>query len=136
MMNATIKVKLNGKWRQEGEGAAAAFMQEFNSLTCDVPLRGMRSLGTDDTAVWFELYPEWPTVVDVAGIKALTPRKGHGAKALQWLCELADKHGITLTLDVVFRFSGESPTMPQLRAWYRKFGFKFDRHYHGRRAPQ
>lgn len=65
--------------------------------------------------------------------------KGLGSAALTWVCEMADKHKVALTANVVgdrtfvgyLRFlanleggrSQPSLTPAQLRSWYRRYGF-------------
>lgn len=49
--------------------------------------------------------------------------KGHASFALQWLCDLADAHGIRLSLSPSGHSGDVALNTVQLTAWYQKFGF-------------
>src|ERR1700687_2465538 len=75
--------------------------------------------------------------VSIDWIGSLEFGKGQGTAALTWLCDLADRHDVTLTLKVkgsktsdgilrlINRMDNERLLAPNgLRAWYRNHGFK------------
>lgn len=55
--------------------------------------------------------------------------KGLGSKALKWLCDLADKHGVVIEGDSKAYMAGTPGTLKQkdLSAWYTRYGFKVAR---------
>jgi len=75
--------------------------------------------------------------VSIHWIGSLESGKGQGTAALTWLCDLADRHHVTLTLKVngskpsygvlrlINRMEDQRLLSPKdLRAWYRSHGFK------------
>jgi hypothetical protein len=73
--------------------------------------------------------------VQINMIRALLKREGHGTVALRWLCDLADKHGVTLVGWICPR--GRQPRMskPQLRRWYTAHGFVVRKDWWMEREP-
>lgn len=55
--------------------------------------------------------------------------KGYGSAALRFLCDLADKHGVTLVGEASTAYSwddeatGKKLKLQQLIEWYRRYGF-------------
>jgi len=75
--------------------------------------------------------------ISIHWIGSLESGKGQGTAALTWLCDLADRHDVTLTLKVkgakpsdgvlrlINRMEDQRLLSPKdLRAWYRSYGFK------------
>jgi hypothetical protein len=62
--------------------------------------------------------------IQIASLEALEPGRGAGTRAIRRLCELADAHGVTLTL-IADPF-GKRPkiTRAKLMHWYHGFGFR------------
>jgi len=58
----------------------------------------------------------------IVDIVANEPRKGHGSKAMEWLCGLADKHSVILMGCAEPNHGSTMPT-EVLFGWYRRFGF-------------
>lgn len=54
--------------------------------------------------------------------------QGKASSAMQWLTALADKHGVDLDLTADPQ-GGLSKN--ELRRWYKRYGFTFDRRYNG-----
>lgn len=61
--------------------------------------------------------------IHISDIASLERGQKHASQALQWLCSLADKHGVALSL--VPKAHGEGGLDDaQLRAWYIRHGFQ------------
>lgn len=60
--------------------------------------------------------------VHIHDVMALEPRAGHGTKAMQFLCALADQYGVFLE-GVAKDYRGDRMTTKQLLNWYATFGF-------------
>ena len=61
-------------------------------------------------------------------ISMVTKNGGEASRALKWLCELADTHGVTMGLiakpiDNAGTRAGKSLTKSQLVSWYKRYGF-------------
>jgi GNAT superfamily N-acetyltransferase len=76
--------------------------------------------------------PDIAPYIHLYFIGTLERGKGHGTRALNWLCELADRHAVTLTgqadasvKDVPFVRQTQRLDNKQLRAWYERHGFTF-----------
>jgi hypothetical protein len=54
--------------------------------------------------------------------------QGYGSEALDWLCDLADVHGLRI-VGQMERLGGDGLTKTQLGAWYRRHGFAVTRKY-------
>jgi len=75
--------------------------------------------------------------VEIAWLGSAEHGKGQGSAALAWLCDLADRHKVTLQLKIdgariftgylrIMRRTTEQPALTPraLQAWYRSHGFK------------
>jgi hypothetical protein len=51
-------------------------------------------------------------------------RQGQGSKAMEYLCALADKHGVVLQLTPKQIVKGLGMTTARLKKWYPRFGFE------------
>ena len=127
-----IRVKLTTRRSQVTETSPASlFMQDLDRLTDAHPVLDMR-VWRD--RVWLETRIQAPDCIKLDGIYAMEKRKGHGGGALNWLCCLADRHGVTVELDAA-PFTKTDMNKVQLRRWYRLFGFAFNRQFEGVRTP-
>ena len=82
---------------------------------------------TKEDYVSINLIPLTPTKAFLELIRAETKGKGHGSKALRKLCELADKHKISISGQCApCSLDGAGLDWNQLTAWYERHGFKFD----------
>ena len=64
--------------------------------------------------------------------------QGEGSRALKWVCDLADKHGVELVLNVspiknAGSRTGKNLNKSELTKWYAKNGFVKDKEYDMRR---
>lgn len=59
--------------------------------------------------------------VRLASIRSFVLGKGDGSQALAWLCDLADRHQVTIRGDLIP--DGPGLDESQLRAWCKKYGF-------------
>jgi GNAT superfamily N-acetyltransferase len=74
---------------------------------------------------FLQLISESHTEVIIHRIWALHPRRGHGSAILRRLCDLADRHGITLKLKALpFGATPYPLTGDQLFDWYARHGFE------------
>ena len=55
-------------------------------------------------------------------MKALMPEQGKGTKAIQFLCDLADQHGVAVALHAIPTQNGMQRS--RLTAFYKKVGFE------------
>lgn len=68
-----------------------------------------------------------PRIVLLELIRAEQKGRGDGSKALVWLCELADKHRVSITGQMSpCDPEGEGLDWKELRSWYVKHGFTID----------
>lgn len=68
----------------------------------------------------------WDGKVWLDFIQALYPGEGDGSAALKWFLALADEHRVDIH-GYVKRVGDRGLTASQLRAWYRRHGFKVKR---------
>jgi len=103
----------------------------FNSLTVEHPFMDIIRL-MPDLLVTFELTDGFEDgEMRLGAIQSLDQGKGNASKALDIFLALADKHDITVLLDIDPFADGLSKRA--LRAWYKSRGFKIDKHGEGRR---
>ena len=99
---------------------AATFMRAYRRSTVPNPCN-------DRERVWgcaaIALEPRDDDVVQLNMVRALLKQQGWGTRALQWLCQLADRHGCTLVGRIVP--TGKLPRLNkcQLKRWYTQHGF-------------
>lgn len=117
-------IKLEAAIRLSANAAAnEAFMKEYKAAT--TPEFGMR--------VWHDLVgfklSEWNGHIQLDHVISLAKKgTGNASAALKWLCDLADKHKVTIELEVEpikkAGAEGKPLTKAQLKQWYKKNGFK------------
>lgn len=98
-----------------------AFMNEYFDATADHPFS--RNARVFNNIATMEVSPFGPGV-HISDVLAVEEGKGAGNEAMQFLCALADKHGVTL--DLTAKGYGERAGRmgtKELRNWYVKFGF-------------
>lgn len=59
----------------------------------------------------------------ISEIAAYPHREGHGTSVMQTLCELADRHGVTLAI-LACPYGHAKMTQGKLVNWYEGFGFR------------
>lgn len=102
------------------------FMRAYQRATQPNPVHGH-----EHERVWnctvLVLWPQNTNLVQLEMVRALVKQQGHGARALLWLCQLADRHGCTLTGYI--QPTGKLPRLNrmQLRRWYKRHGFTVHR---------
>lgn len=99
-----------------------AFFQEFYAHTVENPADRSERIWGGMKCI-FHCVPEG-TDIYVESIRTVFRGTGNGSAGLKWLCELADRHSITLSL-LVWPY-GDNQTrlnIQQLIAWYRRYGF-------------
>ncbi len=77
--------------------------------------------------VFIHLKYDSPNHITLEGINAVKEMKGHGGKALQWLIKIADKHGISICLNVYpysTKLSNPLYDPNNLEAWYKRRRFE------------
>jgi len=121
--------------RRYNSPARDAFMSEYEDDTHPHPfMQNARFLNTEtgqpkgsDFAMLEmrpEAFEETPTV-HLNSIMAMQPRSGQGTQALEYVKQLADKHGVTLR-GYAKQFGRDTKTTmstPLLKKWYAKHGF-------------
>jgi hypothetical protein len=97
--------------------AVEAFMADWESNRLHDHLN-------ENLGVYVVLEP-YGRIVNIEWIMATRPKKGAGSKAMQFLTDLADHYGVTLTL---YAQPSEDDTMDldALTSFYLRFGFEFD----------
>ncbi len=103
-----------------------AFMKDFDEETYQHPFA--RHLRIWQDSIGFEVKP-WNGTIDLGAIMSFKSKgEGEASKALKWLTDLADKHGVKIELAVQpiknAGAEGKSLTKSQLTAWYKRNGFK------------
>lgn len=118
-------------------GAALdAFINEYRSETWENPIdphqRGMtiKDKGVEGY-VLLELR-KFEGAIHISSIMSTEPKKGFASFVLKQLCEMADKHGVVMTLDPK-RFGTRKGDLnnAQLRQWYSRHDFAPSRKYSG-----
>jgi allophanate hydrolase subunit 2 len=104
-----------------------AMMKEVWANTEGHPfVRGMR---ITKELVGMEVKNYWDTEVHIGSIMSFEKKNaGNASKALKWLCDLADKHKVLLTLSVkplknAGAKEGKNLSKNDLIAWYARNGF-------------
>lgn len=98
-----------------------AFMDDFRSGTGPNPL-GHRDRVWNEQIV-IEVRP-FDGRIHISDIMSLDRGKGNASKALGWLCSLADKHGVAMSLTPDAFGDADGLDDDQLTAWYARYGFK------------
>lgn len=110
----------------------AAFVAAFEEITVEHPFMHMLRL-MPDLLVTFELTDGFKDgEMRLGAIQSLDQGKGNASKALDIFLALADKHDITITLDID-PFGEGGLGKRALRTWYKSRGFKIDKYGEGRR---
>jgi hypothetical protein len=107
----------------ESRCAAEGFMAEFNSQTWPNPFNNRERVFIRYAA--FALAISFDDVIRIECIRSLGDRgQGNGSRALDWLCGIADRHGVKLT-GTVQPVGNVRPRLNirQLLKWYRRHGF-------------
>lgn len=98
-----------------------AFMAEYEENTGEHPLdRGARLLSNASIEV-----SSFDGMIHISDVRALTPQQGGGTEAMNFLCDLADKHGVKMHLTAKAYSEGRMSTA-QLKDWYERFDFHED----------
>jgi GNAT superfamily N-acetyltransferase len=120
--DAPAVVRLTG-FRNKYGAAAEAFLRDLFDASYPNPLNPReRILAGIEVAV--EVSP-LRGGVHLDEVRALRPGKGEGTKAMRFLAELADKHGVTMTL-FPMPFGDQKMDTDDLVRFYRKHGFRFE----------
>jgi hypothetical protein len=118
----TTVLRLTG-FRNKYGAAAEAFLRDLFDASYPNPLNPReRILAGIEVAV--EVSP-LRGGVHIDEVRALRPGKGEGTKAMRFLAELADKHGVTMTL-FPMPFGDQKMDTDDLVRFYRKHGFRFE----------
>lgn len=114
------------KWINLVEGqndpALDNFMADYEAATAEHPFDWRSRIFNNEAT--FDVSP-FGGVIHLGDIRALNPRNGAGTRALKFLCDLADKHGVTLQ-GTAKAYDKDRMSTRQLLDWYRKFGFVED----------
>lgn len=97
-----------------------AFLDEVLGATSPNPFNPRERLWENKAVVECS---EWEGKIDVATVRSLEKGEGHGSAALQWLCNLADRHQVPMALDPK-PFGDQTLNKTDLTAWYGRYGFK------------
>jgi hypothetical protein len=108
-----------------------AFMADFAAGTEQNPLAGFERIWNASAGFEVSIFNG---AIRLAAIRSLERSKGHGSRALDWLCELADRHGVAISAKVSPFGDGPKLDTKQLRAWYRRRGFNIERNGNMRRS--
>ena len=108
-----------------------AFVMDFGSLTQQHPFnRDLRTYvmrhGDEIIGAMFELTDGFNDGEMTLGYITSNPRQvGAGSSALDWFLALADKHSITISIDIQPQGDRNlALNKTQLKAWYKRRGFK------------
>ncbi len=103
--------------------APRLFMEEFHQQTIAHPFMP-KSHRVWRGVVVFDIYVFGDSIC-LAFIQSLKKGVGFGHDGLKFLCNLADKHGVSVRGDVQ-RVGKFGLTTAQLKAWYKRNGFSVD----------
>ena len=84
--------------------------------------------GGGDRWVAFEIPTHWElhTGIHLAAIQNMNPGDGAGSAALDWLLDLADRHGLPVD-GYIERLGTSGLSHLELRRWYKRHGFHVNR---------
>jgi hypothetical protein len=104
-----------------------AFMAEFNAHTTENRYATyQRYLSKDGCpVVAFEINPADDYIYFENILSLQEEGKGYGSYALDWVCALADKHGVELRGRIQPPGGGRLDAV-QLAAWYKRHGFRIE----------
>jgi hypothetical protein len=97
------------------------FMQEWWKNTVPNPFNNREQIWGDNSVV-IALWPFDKAAIRISSMRSLKRGQGKASLALDWLCDMADKHKVTLRGTVVV-FDKTGLTKRQLKAWYKRHGF-------------
>ena len=121
--NATIRLTGFGKPKTLSP-AVEAFLRAFFDASYPSPFspneRTERALSGIDAVV--EITPQYAGV-HIDEVRALTKKQGEGTKAVRFLTDLADQHGVELYL-YAKPFGNEAMDLDTLVRFYRRHGFR------------
>jgi hypothetical protein len=100
-----------------------AFMADYIAATEDHPFDRSARYLPDAASI---IADEFDSMIHISDIRSLIPGTGGGSKALAFLCQLADKHQVKLSLTAKAYGDDERLSTPQLHAWYARYGFADD----------
>ena len=125
--DSPARVRLVGFDKQRAlSPAVEAFIRDVFDASHPLPFqnasRTQRMLADIEAVV--EVFPEHGGI-KIETIRALSRRKGEGTKAMRFLTDLADKHGVSLYL-YAKPFGDEAMDLDDLVRFYRRFGFRQD----------
>jgi len=131
---------------EPSQDALEAYMQEYESIAQENPIdwraRYFVMGKTDDgkyclVQTSLQIFDE---AINMGSIQTTPPGecegKGYASKVMQRLVDLADKHGVVMSLDP-YPFGQKTLGVGDLKGWYKRVGFKPDRNWGGewRRKP-
>jgi hypothetical protein len=113
-----MKTELTTATVPSNKAALDAFMQRLWDSTLENPIGNGRIFG------WalIDAHP-FDGHIWLKELRALEHRLGHGTKALQFFCSLADTYRVPIILTPK-RIGTKGMNNAQLRRWYRAFGFE------------
>jgi hypothetical protein len=116
LVQNTMKLKMSPKSNATNN---EEFMREYWNETFPHPFeRGSRLLSNATMRV-----RPFDGKILISDIMSVEPGKGGGREALKFLCDLADKHGVTLMLTAKEYGTRNTLTTTKLRDWYSRYGF-------------
>lgn len=123
--------------KKEEDPAVKAMLDEWWKATQPHPFDRRLRIWNDAIGLW--LRPGEDKEAELMTIMTFVDKnQGEGSKALKWVCDLADKHGVDLTLNVspiknAGSRTGKNLNKKELTSWYAKNGFVKDKVYDMRR---
>lgn len=120
------EIKIGATKRSGDNAALEAFMGEYWKNTSSHPFD--RSLRIWNDSIGFDV-SKFDGAISLGSVMSFIEKNaGEASKALKWLCELADKHGVEIDLYVkpikgAGAKAGKDLNKAQLKAWYTKNGF-------------
>lgn len=131
-----FEIKIGGKTDTAG---LDAFFTEFHNETAANPFQPRMSIWKDTIGIEMSKFGGKAHMSSIMSFEK--KNAGQASAALKWLCELADKHNVTMDLIVspiknAGAVEGKSLTKSQLTAWYAKNGFVKTRNDTMERTPK
>lgn len=134
LLEGTINLRTDGgkdgetpEEKQKRASALDAFLKDFDAGTEVHPWYSRMSIWKDSVGIELR---KWQGMIHISNIMSFAKKNdGNASNAMKWLCQLADKHGVKMDLEVVpiknaGAREGKSLNKAELKAWYKRNGFK------------
>jgi hypothetical protein len=128
-LSETLRIKLAGG---NNDVKLEAFLRDYENGTEPHPFDRNMRMWNDSVGLEVSKFDRMIHISSI--ISFVKKNSGDASKALKWVCGLADKHGVKLSLIVhpiknAGAKDGVDMTEAQLMAWYKREGFEVETGY-------